>query len=208
MPKRLAIFGGSFNPPGTHHLDMARSLLEGFDEVVIVPCGPRPDKATVGLVSAAHRGIMTEMTFGGQARVRLDMFDLTHDTFTRTHDLQARYEPEGEVWHVVGADLVIGGRDGRSFIQRTWVRGEALWHGLNFAVFLREGYQLDPADLPPRHLIVKSEASGSSTEIRERVSRGLPLDGLVVPAVAAYIGRHGLYRPVTAGNILPADQRL
>ncbi len=208
MPKRLAIFGGSFNPPGTHHLDMARALLEVFDEVVIVPCGPRPDKLTVGVVSAEHRGAMTEMTFGGLARVRLDMSDLTHDTFTRTHALQARYEPEGEVWHVVGADLVAGGRDGRSFIQRTWVRGEALWHDLHFAVFLREGYPLDPADLPPRHLIVKSGSSGSSTEIRERIREGLPLDGLVVPTVTAYIGQHGLYRSGTAGNVLPADQRL
>ena len=34
----------------------------------------------------------------------------------------------------------------------------------------------------------------SSTEIRERVRRGEPIDGLVVPAVAAYIAEHGLYR--------------
>ena len=34
----------------------------------------------------------------------------------------------------------------------------------------------------------------SSTEIRERVRRGEPIDGLVVPAVAAYIAEHDLYR--------------
>jgi nicotinate-nucleotide adenylyltransferase len=33
----------------------------------------------------------------------------------------------------------------------------------------------------------------SSTEIRARVARGEPLDGLVAPAVSAYIAEHGLY---------------
>ena len=34
----------------------------------------------------------------------------------------------------------------------------------------------------------------SSTEIRARVRAGLPIDGLVPPAVAEYIASHGLYR--------------
>jgi nicotinate-nucleotide adenylyltransferase len=33
----------------------------------------------------------------------------------------------------------------------------------------------------------------SSTEVRARSRRGEPLDGLVVPAVAAYIAEHDLY---------------
>ncbi len=36
---RLAIYGGSFNPPGLHHLEIVLSLLEWFNEVVIIPCG-------------------------------------------------------------------------------------------------------------------------------------------------------------------------
>ena len=35
----------------------------------------------------------------------------------------------------------------------------------------------------------------SSTVIRARLARGEPVDGLVAPAVAAYIDEHGLYRP-------------
>ncbi|HUO09341.1 MAG TPA: nicotinate (nicotinamide) nucleotide adenylyltransferase [Phycisphaerae bacterium] len=35
----------------------------------------------------------------------------------------------------------------------------------------------------------------SSTDLRERVRQGLPLDFLVPPAVADYIQNHGLYRP-------------
>jgi len=34
----------------------------------------------------------------------------------------------------------------------------------------------------------------SSTEIRERVARGVPIEGLVTEEVAAVIEREGLYR--------------
>ena len=38
------------------------------------------------------------------------------------------------------------------------------------------------------------EVAVSSTEIRDRVRKSLPIDFLVPPAVAAYIAEHGLYR--------------
>ena len=44
MTKRIAVFGGTFNPPGLHHRAIAIELSKHFDEVVIVPCGPRDDK--------------------------------------------------------------------------------------------------------------------------------------------------------------------
>ena len=34
----------------------------------------------------------------------------------------------------------------------------------------------------------------SSSQVRARVAAGQPIDDLVSPAVAAYIGEHGLYR--------------
>ena len=36
--------------------------------------------------------------------------------------------------------------------------------------------------------------SGSSSDIRERAYKRMPLDGLVAPEVAAYIDRYNLYR--------------
>jgi nicotinate-nucleotide adenylyltransferase len=37
----------------------------------------------------------------------------------------------------------------------------------------------------------------SSSEVRERIARGDPLDGLVPPRVARAISEHGLYRSYT-----------
>jgi nicotinic acid mononucleotide adenylyltransferase len=60
-------------------------------------------------------------------------------------------------------------------------------------VAARPGWEPEPSsdrievfELSPQHV--------SSTEIRERAKRGESLDGLVVPAVAAYIEERDLYR--------------
>lgn len=192
MTTRIALFGGSFDPPGAHHRRIAEELARRFDRVVVVPCGPRPDKP--GEAPAAHRGRMAEATFAGLDRVRVDLFDVEAGTFTRTVDLERRYAGEGEVWHVVGADLVAPGADRRSAIERDWVEGARLWREGRFAVVARPGFSVPPAARPPRHEWIEIDEPVSSSEIRARIRRGEPVAGLVAPAVAAYIARHGLYR--------------
>ena len=128
MPKRIAVFGGSFNPPGLHHRNLAAELTRHFDEVIIVPCGPRPDKPTNNDVDPIHRAIMNDIAFRDIEGVRLELFDLEHSTFTKTHELDEMFAPEGEVWHVVGSDLVRGGADGASFVHKVWENGAELWN--------------------------------------------------------------------------------
>ena len=52
--KKIGIFGGSFNPPGKHHRDIVEKLSDFFDEIIIVPCGGRPDKNFYN-VASEHR---------------------------------------------------------------------------------------------------------------------------------------------------------
>lgn len=193
-PKRIAVFGGSFNPPGLHHRAIAERLAADFDEVIVVPCGPRPDKPVTNDVEPVYRAAMTDMTFRGLPGARVELFDLEARTFTRTHELDERFRREGEVWHVVGADLVEKGRDGRSRIHAGWDRGAIIWNECNFAVVKRPGYAMDPADLPPRSRVFEVNQDCSSSEIRTRVYRRQPIVDLVVQPVAEYVERHALYR--------------
>jgi nicotinic acid mononucleotide adenylyltransferase len=149
MPKSIAIFGGSFNPPGLHHAAIAQRLAEMFDEVRVIPCGPRPDKLVTGSVPPVYRAALADIVFGGLPKVIVDLSDFEQETFTRNHELQTRFEHEGEVWHVVGADLLAGGAKGESPIQQSWARGAELWQTANFAVLRRPGYEIDARDLPP-----------------------------------------------------------
>jgi NAD kinase len=61
---KIAILGGSFNPAGTHHLRIVEEVLKlnCFDTIVILPCGPRPDKQSVGDIEAVYRAAMLDIT--------------------------------------------------------------------------------------------------------------------------------------------------
>ena len=194
MSKRIAIFGGSFNPAGRHHRAVAEALGRHFDEIIVVPCGPRPDKPSVADIEPVHRAVMADLAFRGLPKVRVELFDLEHETYTRTIDLDRMFSPKGEIWHVVGTDLIKGGRSGGSEIQRGWERGLELWKNANFVVIERAGYGIVDADLPPHHLLLRPGQSGSSSEIRERAFKRLPIADLVTPEVESYIARYNLYR--------------
>ncbi len=200
MPKSIAILGGSFNPPGNHHAAIAARLAEIFDEVRVIPCGPRPDKPVTGSVPPVYRAALADIVFGGLPKVIVDLSDFEQETFTRNHELQARFASEGEVWHVVGADLIAGGASGESLIQRTWERGLELWQKVNFAVLKRPGYALDACDLPPQARVIDLLVDGASTVIREHLSQGKNVSSMMHPRALAYIERYGLYRAPTPSH--------
>jgi nicotinate (nicotinamide) nucleotide adenylyltransferase len=196
--RRLAIFGGSFNPPGMHHLRIAKKLASIFDVVMVVPCGMRPDKQATNFVLPALRGQMVSLTFLNQELIMVDPVDLDNpDRFMKQHELDRHYKknlPQAEIWHVVGADLVKGGSVGESEIQRNWAHGKQVWQNLNFAVITRPGFPIAKEDLPPHHQLIELEVDGSSTEIRERIQLGLPIHCLVAPGVNELIREQRLYR--------------
>jgi NAD kinase/nicotinic acid mononucleotide adenylyltransferase len=194
MPSRIALYGGSFNPPGLHHRRIAEALAERFDTVLVVPCGPRDDKTATNLLPAIYRAAMADIAFAGVANVEVDLFDLEQDRFTRSHELDQRYAPRGQVWHVVGVDLIKGGATGKAEIQRTWERGPQLWQEARFAVITRPGYELDRHDLPPHAEVIELDVPGSSSEIRDRLARGKEVSGMLTPRTLAYVQRYGLYR--------------
>lgn len=208
---RTVVFGGSFNPAGVHHREIATLLSKMFDRVKIVVCGPRPDKPTTNDIEPVHRAAIADLTFGSIGQnVEVDLSDLERKTFTRTHVLDARYAIDGEVWHLVGTDLVAGGRDENALIQRVWEHGTELWKRLNFVVALRDGITFDERDLPPKHILLHTYHSGASEEIRRRATNHQLLENLATPEARDYIVRHGLYRGISerATKVSIPDPRL
>jgi NAD+ kinase len=196
MPAKIAVFGGSFNPPGTHHRRVAEALVPHFDKIVVLPCGPRPDKPTTNDTDPSHRAALADIAFRDLPKVEVDLFDLELASFTTNDQFEARYGSLGEVWHVIGSDLAVGGREGKSAIQTLWDRGGEMWRDLNFCVVQHSGHQLCAQDLPPKHMLVHLPEAGpaASVDIRERIFKRQPYGELVIPDVASYIERYGLYR--------------
>ena len=188
----IALFGGSFNPPGLHHRHIAELLAKEFDWVKIIPCGMRPDKA-IG-ASPEDRAEMSRLGFASVApNVELDLFDVFNPRFTINAELEERFKKAGETWHVVGTDLIQGGGIGKSYIQRVWSRGGEMWQTLRFAVLMRPGFSFIPEDLPPHCRLIQPGFNCSSTEIRKRIASGQPVGELVSANVEKYIKARQLY---------------
>lgn len=180
---RIAIFGGSFNPPHVaHQLACAYVLATArprVDEVWMVPTFKHPfDKR---LAPFADRAAMCERAaeaFGGRVRVSRIEAELGGESYTlRTVKALAEQHREHELALVIGADLVAE---------------RVKWHGwaelstlVPFIVVGRAGEAASvEIVLPPV----------SSTDVRARIARGEPIDSLVDAGVAEYIAAHGLYR--------------
>jgi len=196
MRQKIAIFGGSFDPPGTHHRAVAEALVPHFDKIIIIPCGPRPDKPGTSDVDPWHRATLTDITFRGIPKVEVDLFDLELAKFTTNDGFESRYGHLGELWHVVGSDLVRGGSAEQSVIHRYWESAREMWRNLNFCVIARKGYEVEPGGMPPKSQLIHphQQYSVTSAEICEKIFKREPYTSLVTPDVAAYLERYGLYR--------------
>lgn len=216
MP-RLVLYGGSFNPPTMAHPTVSGLLRKHFDRVVVLPCGMRPDKWQTNAISPLHRANMARLAFRG-LDVELDLSDLEREKFLTTAELDAlwksRVGSDWEMWHAVGSDLIAGGDEGTSEIQRSWSDGARVWNELNFAVIPRPGYPVREAGLPPRRQVMPAlrldEASGDARDAfaagRSHLS-GTPL------SVQDYAVRYGLYSGTLEGQTrgrlaLPRNPRL
>jgi nicotinate-nucleotide adenylyltransferase len=192
---RLAIFGGSFDPPHVGHFLAASDALEqlSLDRIVLVPAATQPLKAGLAGATAAQRLEMTRLLVDGDERfevssVEVDRGGLSFTVDTLMH-FATRY-PTAERFLLVGAD-VLG-----SFGQ--WREPERILELASLVLLERqsEAPVTVSANLPGRavrHLPTR-RIDVSSTEIRERVRARKSIRGFVPEAVAAYIERAGLYR--------------
>jgi nicotinate-nucleotide adenylyltransferase len=174
----VGILGGRFDPPHLGHLALARTAVEhfGFDELHVTVVAEAAHKLSEA--SAEHRLAMARLTFAGLAAT----VELEHHRYTVDALEAAAYD---DPIFLIGADELAA--------LPTWKEPERVLELARLGVATRPGWEPGPAS--DRVEIFELEPHPvSSTEIRERVRRGEPIDGLVVPAVAVYIAEHDLYR--------------
>ena len=181
---RVALFGGSFNPPHVAHQLVSLYVLETapVDELWLVPAyehafgkplAPFDDRLAMCQLAAAALGPRArvsdvERAIGGRS--------LTLRTVRRLAELH----PEHSFSLVIDSDLI---REVAS-----WYDGDELARTIPFIVVGRTGAGPGAA------------ASGvampdvSSTAVRAALAAGKPADGLVPRAVLDYIYRKGLYK--------------
>jgi nicotinate-nucleotide adenylyltransferase len=186
----VGVLGGTFDPVHDAHLAMARAALEqlALDRVLWIPTGA-PGYRQAPVAAAADRVAMLKLALQGEKRFALDERELspcaTGYTVDTLRALRRELGEAAEIW------LLLGGDQYAAF--DTWRQPEEVARLARLAVFPRPGFAVDAREGEVKVLSM-APTPVSASEIRARAARDERLDGLVPPAVANYIARHGLYR--------------
>jgi nicotinate-nucleotide adenylyltransferase len=139
--KRVALYGGSFDPVHVGHLAVARRLLELFslDELVFVPAHVAPHKRDRRVGPAFDRYAMLALATQGEPRLKASRLELetperpyTVETLTR---FLALYGDAARLFFVMGAD---------SWEEiTTWREWERVLTMTDHLVVTRPGHELD-----------------------------------------------------------------
>ena len=179
---RTGIFGGSFNPIHNGHISLARQLREkaGLDEVWLMVSPQNPLKAQADLLDDQIRMEMARLAVEGETGIIASDYEmhLPKPSYTwNTLEALKRDYPDREFV------LMIGGDNWQLFDK--WYRADDIRNQYQIIVYPRRGYEggIDGLDL----------INISSTEIRDCIQAGKPINHLVPKAVAEYIKEHELY---------------
>jgi nicotinate-nucleotide adenylyltransferase len=184
----IGVLGGVFDPPHLGHVALARAAIRelGLDELLVTVVADPGHKVPASPVEVRVELVRLAFEAVPEARVEVDEHARTVDS------LEAR--------GLVDPFFVIGADELAAFER--WKSPERVLELARLAVAMRSGVSRDELEAVRARLgaddrIVEFDMEPvaiSSTEIRERVARGEPVDDLVPPAVAAAIVRLGLYR--------------
>ena len=184
---RIALYGGSFNPPHLGHELAALYVLETaeVDELWFIPCFQHAfDKTLEPFEDRLRLCQLAAASLGPRARVSDVERELGGDSHTllTLRALQARH-PEHQFAVVIGADLAAE--------TASWYGAEELRRAAPFIVVGRAGSAPDGATADPRPLVEMPNVS--STEIRRALAAQRPIAGLVSRGVLDYIYARRLF---------------
>jgi len=195
--KRIALYGGTFDPVHSGHLEVARKVSELFEieQVIFIPAQLAPHKTGRPVTAAIHRYAMLALATQDDPRLLISTFELDAPDRRYTVDTVAEFQrglSEGtELFFIMGAD---------SWSEiKTWREWERLLGMTNHIVVTRPGYEVPPAPAELQDRIFFTDAvmkDISATNIRRLASEGRydELEQMVPGSVANYIKKYGIYR--------------
>lgn len=219
--RRIAIYGGTFDPVHAGHLEIARRVSQFFaiDEFLFVPARTAPHKLDREVSSPLHRYAMLALATQTDPGLLVSTFELDEPARQYTVDTLDHFRSQSEAF----ADLFfVMGVDSWAEIT-TWREWERLLSLAGLIVVTRPGIAFSAANvggaIAERVVDIRGQISGSTppflepgghkifvtdavsmdvsaTQVRKAARENLSedLDRLVPPEVANYIRKYGLYR--------------
>ena len=138
--KRIAFYGGSFDPVHKGHLVIAEKLTQIFnlDEFVFIPAFHAPHKRRKKPTSEYHRYAMLALATNNEAKIKISTVELDAPERPFTVETQTKLKkelPDAEIFFVIGAD---------SWLEiNTWREWESVLTLTNIIVVTRPNYEID-----------------------------------------------------------------
>ena len=189
---KVGIFGGTFDPIHHGHLITAQSVREirDLDKIIFIPSFISPHKADVNSASPEHRMNMLKLAVEGIDFFEVSEYEIKKEGISYTIDTLKEFKKKyDELEFIIGYDNI--------FKFHTWKNPDEIMKITKILVLKRK------SSLPPPHedKYVKSalfvETRGieiSATDIREKVTQGMPIHYLVPEKVKEYIYSFNLYK--------------
>jgi nicotinate-nucleotide adenylyltransferase len=183
--KKIAIYGGTFDPIHHGHLIVARDALEklGTDEVIFIPARVSPLRKTAPVAGDEIRLSMIQAAIENEPGFVVDDCELRRPPPSYTIDTVEqirRRKGDATIYCLIGEDNVDK--------LPKWQRFADLEKMVHFVVLDRTGEQ--PAH---RYPVIRRKIAISATEIRKRVATGRSIRYFVPPAVEEIIRHKKLY---------------
>ncbi len=198
--RAVGLMGGTFNPIHYGHLVTAEAARDAFhlDRVIFIPSGQPPHKPPAVLASAEHRYLMTFLAIAPNrhfelSRVEIDRLgpSYTSETLSFFH----HQDPHIDWYFISGADAILE--------IASWHYPEDIFRFAHMIAASRPGYSLSRLQALSKDLSAEQIArihqlevpalAISSSQVRERLRRGLSIKYLLPEAVEQYIDKNGLY---------------
>ena len=187
----IGIFGGSFNPIHNGHIALCKAFLAqcDLDEVWLMVSPQNPLKTNSALLD-------------DEQRFRLAQKAIENEVGIKACDYEFHLPRPSYTWNTLQSlsndyphcrfTLLIGGDNWACFDK--WYRSEDILNNYKIAVYPRSGSPINDVDLPENVRLINTPLYDiSSTEIRQRVAEGLPVDGMVPDCIRHEV--EVLYRP-------------
>ncbi|HMH16359.1 MAG TPA: nicotinate-nucleotide adenylyltransferase [Edaphobacter sp.] len=197
---RVALFGGTFDPPHRGHIGIASAAADAFrlDKVLFAPAGRQPLKTEIVPAQFTDRLAMVRLVCAEDARFFASEIDApradgapnyTVDTLTELR----RSMPDAEIFSLIGADSLLG--------LPHWREPDRLLELAEWIVASRPGYLLgDLAGLgftaqqrSRIHLLETVHYDVAATDLRRRLKGGDSCSETLLPTVVNYIVEHHVY---------------
>ena len=183
--KKIAIYGGTFDPIHHGHLIVAREALEklGVDEVIFIPARLSPLRKAAPIAKDEIRLMMIHAAIQNEPGFAVDDCELRRPPPSFTIDTVEQIKGrtgDATIYCLIGEDNV--------GTLTKWRRFSDLEKMVRFVVLDRSGQQ--PSHVYP---VIRRKIDISATEIRKRVATGRSIRYFVPPAVEKIIRSNKLY---------------